>query len=65
MITLLPSRGENADFPSGNIPARIPEHAQESDSYKLSNLNKKTDGNVHSEESNQTEEAEMRSQTLS
>ncbi|XP_075289428.1 dynein axonemal assembly factor 1 isoform X1 [Opisthocomus hoazin] len=43
VITLLPSRGENADFPSGNIPARIPEHAQESDSYKLSNLNKKTD----------------------
>lgn len=65
MITLLPNRGGNTDFTSGNIPARIQEDAQESNSYKRSNFNKQTDGNVHSEKSNQTEDAEMMSQTLS
>lgn len=50
MVTLLPNRGDNTDFTSGNIPARIQEDAQESNSYKHSNFNNKTDGNVHSEE---------------
>lgn len=65
VITLLPNRGDNTDFPSGNIPAQIQKDAQESNSYKCSNFNKKTYGNVHSEESNQTEEAGTMSQTLS
>ncbi|KAM6353437.1 dynein axonemal assembly factor 1 [Alca torda] len=43
VTTLLPNRGDNTDFPSGNIPARIQEDAQESDSYKYSNFNKTTD----------------------
>ncbi|XP_076205482.1 dynein axonemal assembly factor 1 isoform X1 [Aptenodytes patagonicus] len=43
MITLLPNRGGNTDFTSGNIPARIQEDAQESNSCKRSNFNKQTD----------------------
>ncbi|XP_009576605.1 PREDICTED: dynein assembly factor 1, axonemal [Fulmarus glacialis] len=43
VITLLPNRGGNMDFTSGNIPARIQEDAQESNSYKCSNFNKKTE----------------------
>ncbi|XP_050760136.1 dynein axonemal assembly factor 1 [Gymnogyps californianus] len=44
VITLLPNRGDdNTDFTSGNIPARIQEDAQESNSYKRSNFNKKRD----------------------
>ncbi|KAM9288768.1 dynein axonemal assembly factor 1 [Morus bassanus] len=43
LITPLPNRGGNTDFTSGNIPARIQEDAQESNSYKCSNFNKKTD----------------------
>ncbi|KAM6381043.1 dynein axonemal assembly factor 1 [Pluvialis apricaria] len=43
VITLLPNRGDNTDFPSGNIRAQIQEDAQESNSYKYSNFNKTTD----------------------
>ncbi|KAM9623738.1 dynein axonemal assembly factor 1 isoform 2-T2 [Morphnus guianensis] len=43
VVTLLPNRGDNTDFMSGNIPARIQEDAQESNSYKHSNFNNKTD----------------------
>ncbi|XP_069649836.1 dynein axonemal assembly factor 1 isoform X4 [Haliaeetus albicilla] len=43
VVTLLPNRGDNTDFTSGNIPARIQEDAQESNSYKHSNFNNKTD----------------------
>lgn len=43
VITLLPNRGGNMDFTSGDIPARIQEDAQESNSYKCSNFNKKTE----------------------
>ncbi|XP_063190311.1 dynein axonemal assembly factor 1 [Chroicocephalus ridibundus] len=43
VTTLLPNREDDTDFPSGNIPARIQEDAQESDSYKYSNFNKMTD----------------------
>ncbi|XP_075366649.1 dynein axonemal assembly factor 1 isoform X2 [Mycteria americana] len=43
VITLLRNRGGNTDFTSGSIPARIQEDAQESNSYKCSNFNKKTD----------------------
>ncbi|XP_009986167.1 PREDICTED: dynein assembly factor 1, axonemal [Tauraco erythrolophus] len=42
-ITLLPNRGDNTDFTSGNIPTGIQEDAQESNSYKCSNFNKKTE----------------------
>ncbi|KAM6057709.1 dynein axonemal assembly factor 1 isoform 1-T1 [Chlamydotis macqueenii] len=43
MLTLLPNRGGDTDFPSGNIPARIQEDAQESSSYKHSKFNKTRD----------------------
>ncbi|KAM6325091.1 dynein axonemal assembly factor 1 [Podargus strigoides] len=43
MVTLLPNRQDNTDVPSGNIPATIQEDAQESNSYKCTNFNKKTD----------------------
>ncbi|KAM9269041.1 dynein axonemal assembly factor 1 [Cariama cristata] len=43
VITILPNRGNNTDFTSGNIAARIQEDAQNSNSYKRSNFNKKTD----------------------
>ncbi|KAM6300476.1 dynein axonemal assembly factor 1 [Aegotheles albertisi] len=43
VITLLPNRGDSIDFPSGNIPARIQEEAQESNSYKHSDFNKTDD----------------------
>ncbi|XP_037265416.1 dynein assembly factor 1, axonemal isoform X1 [Falco rusticolus] len=43
VITLLPNRGENTDFTSGNILARVQEDAQESNCYKCSDFNKKTD----------------------
>lgn len=65
MITLLPNRGDNKDFTSGNMPGEVQEDAQEPDCYKCANFNKETDGNVPSEEPNQTEHAEMMSQTLS
>nr|XP_013796691.1 PREDICTED: dynein assembly factor 1, axonemal isoform X1 [Apteryx mantelli mantelli] len=42
-ITLLSDREDHTDFPSGNIPAEIQEDAQESNSYKCSNFNRKTD----------------------
>ncbi|XP_010158858.1 PREDICTED: dynein assembly factor 1, axonemal [Eurypyga helias] len=44
VMTLLPNRGNNTDFTSGNIPARIQEDAQESNSYKCSNFNTETNG---------------------
>ncbi|XP_010283127.1 PREDICTED: dynein assembly factor 1, axonemal [Phaethon lepturus] len=43
VITLLPNRGENTDFTSGNIPTRIQEDAQESDSYRRPDFSKATD----------------------
>ncbi|XP_071670301.1 dynein axonemal assembly factor 1 isoform X3 [Patagioenas fasciata] len=43
VITLQPNRGDNTDFTSGNIPARIQEDAQESNPYEHSNFDKKTD----------------------
>ncbi|XP_054245629.1 dynein axonemal assembly factor 1 [Indicator indicator] len=43
-VIMLPSnKGDNTDFPSGNIPAGIQEDAQESNSYKCSSFNKMTD----------------------
>ncbi|XP_051485197.1 dynein axonemal assembly factor 1 isoform X2 [Apus apus] len=41
VITLLPNKGDSTDFPAGNIPVRIQEDAQESNSYRHSN--KKTE----------------------
>ncbi|XP_025957907.2 dynein axonemal assembly factor 1 isoform X3 [Dromaius novaehollandiae] len=41
-ITLLSDREDHTDFPPGNIPAKIQEDAQESNSYKCSNFNRKT-----------------------
>ncbi|XP_069724735.1 dynein axonemal assembly factor 1 isoform X1 [Phaenicophaeus curvirostris] len=41
MITLLPNRGGNTDFISGNTPTRTEEDAQESDSDKCSDFSKK------------------------
>lgn len=55
MRTLLIDRGGNTDFPSG----KIPEAARESNSYKCSDFNRKIDGKVQSEESNQTGEVQM------
>uniref|UniRef100_A0A8C3KK05 Dynein axonemal assembly factor 1 n=1 Tax=Calidris pygmaea TaxID=425635 RepID=A0A8C3KK05_9CHAR len=43
VTTVLPNKGDNTDFPSGNTHARIQEDAQESDSYRDSNFNKTTD----------------------
>ncbi|XP_074014241.1 dynein axonemal assembly factor 1 [Numenius arquata] len=43
VTTLLPNKGDNTDFPSGDTHARIQEDAQESDSYRDSNFNKTTD----------------------
>uniref|UniRef100_A0A8C6JXJ0 Dynein axonemal assembly factor 1 n=1 Tax=Melopsittacus undulatus TaxID=13146 RepID=A0A8C6JXJ0_MELUD len=60
VITLLRNGRDNTDFTS----ARIQEDAQESNCNKCPNFNKETDGNVHGEEPNQTEDAEMMSQTL-
>ncbi|XP_017596357.1 PREDICTED: dynein assembly factor 1, axonemal isoform X3 [Corvus brachyrhynchos] len=56
-ITLLPNRGDNRDFTSGNMPDEVREGAQEPDSYKCTNFNEETDGNVPSEEPNQRQEA--------
>lgn len=64
MIALLPNTGDNRDFTSGNTHDEVQEVAQEPDSYKHANFNKDTDGNVHSQEPNQTEYAEMMSQPL-
>lgn len=61
VITLLRNGIGNTDFTS----ARIQEDAQESNCNKCPNFNKETGGNVHGKESNQTEDAEMMSQTLS
>lgn len=47
------------------MPDEVQEDAQEPNSYKCANFNKKADGNVHSEEPNQTEHAEVMSQPLS
>ncbi|KAM4767638.1 dynein axonemal assembly factor 1 isoform 2-T2 [Cyanocitta cristata] len=44
VITLLPNRGNNRDFPSGNMPDEGQEDAQEPDSYKCTNFNEETDG---------------------
>ncbi|XP_068883342.1 dynein axonemal assembly factor 1 [Aphelocoma coerulescens] len=44
VITLLPNRGDNRDFPSGNMPDEGQEDAQEPDSYKCTNFNEETDG---------------------
>ncbi|XP_010394938.1 dynein assembly factor 1, axonemal isoform X2 [Corvus cornix cornix] len=43
-ITLLPNRGDNRDFTSGNMPDEVREGAQEPDSYKCTNFNEETDG---------------------
>ncbi|KAL2300304.1 hypothetical protein Nmel_012275 [Mimus melanotis] len=57
VITLLPNRGDSIDFTSGNMPDEVQEDTQETDSYKCAHFNKETDGNVHSEEPNQRQEA--------
>ncbi|XP_068006553.1 dynein axonemal assembly factor 1 isoform X2 [Melanerpes formicivorus] len=44
VITPLSNKGDNTDFPSGNIPTGIQENAQESNSHKCSSLNMLTDG---------------------
>lgn len=56
MITHLAKRGDNTDFTVGNIPAGIQEDAQESNSCKCSNFNETTEGDIHSEESDHTED---------
>ncbi|KAM6118097.1 dynein axonemal assembly factor 1 [Pterocles gutturalis] len=43
VITLLPNRAGNTDFPSRNIPLRIQADAQDSNSYRCPNFIKKTD----------------------
>ncbi|XP_064016537.1 LOW QUALITY PROTEIN: dynein axonemal assembly factor 1 [Pogoniulus pusillus] len=43
VLTHLSNKGDNTDFPAGNVPARIQEGARESNSYKCSNFNKMTD----------------------
>lgn len=63
-MTLLPNRGDNRDFTSGDTAAEVQEDAQQPDSYKCTNFNKETEGNVHSEEPKQTEHADMMSQSL-
>uniref|UniRef100_A0A8B9D3F6 Dynein axonemal assembly factor 1 n=1 Tax=Anser brachyrhynchus TaxID=132585 RepID=A0A8B9D3F6_9AVES len=50
VITLVPDRGDNTDFPPESIPARIQEDSHMSSSYKHLNFSKELDGNVHSEE---------------
>lgn len=56
MITHLAKRRDNTYFTAGNIPARIQEDAQESNSYKCSNVSKTTEGDIHSKESDHTED---------
>ncbi|KAM6253222.1 dynein axonemal assembly factor 1 isoform 2-T2 [Porphyrio hochstetteri] len=43
VVTLVPNREEKTDFPPGNIPVRMQEDAQESNSYKESDVPKETD----------------------
>lgn len=63
VITLLTDRRDCTDVPSGRIHVRIQERAHESNSNRCSDFNRKIDGNVHSEESNQTGEVQIISQT--
>ncbi|XP_016156649.1 PREDICTED: dynein assembly factor 1, axonemal isoform X2 [Ficedula albicollis] len=43
MITLLPNRGSNRDFSSGNVPDEVQEDAQEPDSSKHAHSSRETD----------------------
>ncbi|XP_056357045.1 dynein axonemal assembly factor 1 isoform X2 [Oenanthe melanoleuca] len=43
VITLLPNRGSNRDFSSGNVPDEVQEDAQEPDSSKRAHSSKETD----------------------